>query len=335
MAFRFLRRFKIAPGLTLNLSKSGVSFSMGVKGAKYTVGSRGQHISLGIPGSGLFFTRKIARKSATTPPNIPSSTVVPPSTISPDFLVGNGQSTEEQAILGAWQELLHHNEDKALAYLLNALNLADGAFAAGILFLRKGNYDEAERVLKLALNNSADLNKSFLKLGITARMSLQITDDITAVVGSDRRGVLLALGEIFQHQQRWGEAITCLESLQKIEPGDPIVILSLVELILEAQPGDNGANKKVLSLTEGVDNISEVHTAILYYKAISLHNLGLCDAALDVLGEALRLKKGRPADLLKAIRYRRALVYGELGQAKRMQNELKKLYAEDPDYEDV
>jgi hypothetical protein len=33
MAFRFYRRLKIAPGLSVNLSRSGPSLSVGVRGA--------------------------------------------------------------------------------------------------------------------------------------------------------------------------------------------------------------------------------------------------------------------------------------------------------------
>ena len=41
MGFRFWRRMKILPGVTLNISKSGASLSFGVRGAKYTVGPKG------------------------------------------------------------------------------------------------------------------------------------------------------------------------------------------------------------------------------------------------------------------------------------------------------
>jgi hypothetical protein len=95
MAFRFLRRFKIAPGLTLNLSKSGVSFSMGVKGAKYTVGPQGKHVSIGIPGSGLFYTKKIPSTTFSTQHEVPASAENQPFVISPDFIVGNERSLEE------------------------------------------------------------------------------------------------------------------------------------------------------------------------------------------------------------------------------------------------
>ncbi len=56
MSFRFWRRVKIAPGVTLNLSKSGGSLSFGPRGAKFTVGSRGKRATMGIPGTGLFYT---------------------------------------------------------------------------------------------------------------------------------------------------------------------------------------------------------------------------------------------------------------------------------------
>jgi len=59
MSFRFWRRSKIAPGVTLNLSKSGGSFSFGPRGAKFTVGSRGKRATVGIPGTGLFYTKTL------------------------------------------------------------------------------------------------------------------------------------------------------------------------------------------------------------------------------------------------------------------------------------
>jgi len=53
----FRRRIKILPGVTLNLSKSGVSTSVGRRGAKVTLGgSHGPRATVGIPGTGLSYT---------------------------------------------------------------------------------------------------------------------------------------------------------------------------------------------------------------------------------------------------------------------------------------
>jgi hypothetical protein len=56
MGLRLRRTIKVFPGLTLNLSKSGVSASVGVRGAKVTVGKTGIRKTVGIPGTGLSYT---------------------------------------------------------------------------------------------------------------------------------------------------------------------------------------------------------------------------------------------------------------------------------------
>ncbi len=52
---------------------------------------------------------------------------------------------------------------------------------------------------------------------------------------------------------------------------------------------------------------------------------------MDVLKKSCRQYE----ELLRALRYERALVDEELGQRQRARSELEKLYAEAPDYEDV
>ncbi|MFL5643120.1 MAG: DUF4236 domain-containing protein, partial [Chloroflexota bacterium] len=39
-SFRLFRRIRIAPGVTINVSKSGLSTSLGPRGAKVTLGRR-------------------------------------------------------------------------------------------------------------------------------------------------------------------------------------------------------------------------------------------------------------------------------------------------------
>ncbi|ANC81004.1 MULTISPECIES: DUF4236 domain-containing protein [Pseudomonas] len=53
MAIRFRKSFKIAPGLRLNVSKTGVSASIGRKGAMVNVSKRGTRVTAGLPGTGL------------------------------------------------------------------------------------------------------------------------------------------------------------------------------------------------------------------------------------------------------------------------------------------
>lgn len=58
MGFRFYRRVHICPGLSVNLSRSGPSLSVGVRGAHVTMGRRGVTRTVGLPGTGLFYTSR-------------------------------------------------------------------------------------------------------------------------------------------------------------------------------------------------------------------------------------------------------------------------------------
>jgi hypothetical protein len=55
MALRFQKRIRIFPGLWLNLSKTGISFSVGGNGATMNVGTRSRTFTVGIPGTGLSY----------------------------------------------------------------------------------------------------------------------------------------------------------------------------------------------------------------------------------------------------------------------------------------
>jgi hypothetical protein len=53
--FRFRKTFSILPGVRINLSKTGVSGSLGGHGATLNIGKRGENVTLGAPGTGLSY----------------------------------------------------------------------------------------------------------------------------------------------------------------------------------------------------------------------------------------------------------------------------------------
>ncbi len=362
MGFRFFKRMSILPGVTLNLSKSGGSVSVGPRGAKFTVGPQGSRISLGIPGSGLFYTTNFslgklgklfgqssesseAAEAAAAP--IPAPAEPPPlaqrpkpvvreqDRLTPSFFEKLFTPSDQKALADGCQALASGDEDAAFEHLQKAIHLADGAFLAGFLALKKGRLDEATQYLTAAASQEQDLGRYLSHYGIAATMSLAITEKVSAHVGPDIRGVLLALAEAYQARDRRPDAVACLERLRQLEPDDVVVKLSLAELLMEAKGGDREIYQKVVQLAQGVENESPVHTALLLYKAKALHGLNFLDAALETLSNALKRKKDRSDDVLRALRYERALVYEGQGQDRRARAELEKLYAEAPDYEDV
>lgn len=77
MGFRFQKRIKLMPGVTLNLSKSGASTSIGTKGARYTVGNGKRRATIGLPGTGISYTQVQSTRPSKQPPAPPTEQTQP------------------------------------------------------------------------------------------------------------------------------------------------------------------------------------------------------------------------------------------------------------------
>ena len=62
MPLRFQRRINVSPGISLNLNKQSVSASFGRRDGHLTVGPKGRRISVGLPGTGLYYINYQKRK---------------------------------------------------------------------------------------------------------------------------------------------------------------------------------------------------------------------------------------------------------------------------------
>ncbi|MBN8453180.1 DUF4236 domain-containing protein [Accumulibacter sp.] len=75
MAIRFRRRIKLAPGLHLNVSGSGLSLSAGPRGASMTFGGRrGTYMNAGIPGTGFSARQRVGSAAQSLSSNSSPST---------------------------------------------------------------------------------------------------------------------------------------------------------------------------------------------------------------------------------------------------------------------
>jgi hypothetical protein len=62
MGWRFQRRIRIAPGVTANLSKSGVGSSLGRNGSRIGVNAKHKkYFSIELPGTGLSYRTILGR----------------------------------------------------------------------------------------------------------------------------------------------------------------------------------------------------------------------------------------------------------------------------------
>jgi tetratricopeptide (TPR) repeat protein len=355
MSYRFFRRVRIAPGLTVNLSKSGPSLSVGGRGGHVTFGgARGRRTTVGLPGTGLYWTtvqgRSRGRGSAIQSGAIRRQPVLaaPPGSLP---LIGEsplaGQKltlsffrrlvtpADEQAFVDGCRALVEGDHVAALVHLRAATHLADGAFMAGCLALQAGSFDEAVTDLEAAVGASDKLGQAADRYGIAATLVLHITNEMSASLEPSLEGALLALVEAYQRLGRTADTLAALRRLQTLAPDDPVVRLSLAELLVHRDPAERAALEEAAQLGENVPNDSAIHAALRLYRATAMRELGLPDAATTLLSETLRRTADRPDELLHALRYERALGYEAAGQPRRARADLERLYAEAPDYEDV
>lgn len=366
MGIRFRKSIKIAPGLRINLSKSGPSLSVGRPGATFNIGPKGTRTTVGAPGTGISYTTqkswgtvtgaKPQHQSVGRPPSPQRITQSPsvsfPATAPPagpaglpavpaaqrlelSFFQRMSTPDDEEALVDGCKELALGDPRQAYARLMQAVHLPDGAYLAGILALRDGQYADAVNYLSFALEQKAELGRRLAKYGIAATVLLPVTEEISAMVAPNTDGVMLALSEAYQHAGQMQPAAEMLRQLLATHPGNLVLRISLSEMLLDGAPEDRAVCEEVQGLSDGVENDSDYHALLLYYRARAMRGLGLKDAARDVLTTALKKTKDRSQDVLLALRYERALVYADLGQEKESRADLEKIYASDPGYEDV
>lgn len=74
MAWQYRKRVKVAPGVYMNITKNGISTSIGVRGSSVTFGKKGTYLNTGIPGTGFYNRQKIGT------PSTPKTNYTQPST---------------------------------------------------------------------------------------------------------------------------------------------------------------------------------------------------------------------------------------------------------------
>lgn len=61
MGLRFRKSFKLAPGVRLNVSSGGMSWSLGPRGASVSIGKRGTYFNASLPGTGISSRTRLDR----------------------------------------------------------------------------------------------------------------------------------------------------------------------------------------------------------------------------------------------------------------------------------
>lgn len=175
MGFRFFKRFQLAPGVTLNVSKGGASLSVGPRGAKVTIGTSGAQLTLGVPGTGLYWTKKLG------------------------------------SVFGDDEPASRKNAAQKAVDTTSARPAAETAWADGLDALSAERLPEAVEQLGRAWEGRASLRGGRAKLSVT----VALTPELSLALVPDRRGAGLAYAESLQASGRRDEAAEILRALKE------------------------------------------------------------------------------------------------------------------------
>ena len=143
-------------------------------------------------------------------------------------------------------------------------------------------------------------------------------------------GAALLLAEVYQLDGRLDEAIGLVQQLETVAPDDPVIRLSLCDLLV-ADEDYEGA----LETSAGALNDGDIGVETLHLRGAALFGQGEPGAAAEAFTAALAKRADRDPELLMAVRYDRALAYLAAGQTSKARTDLEKIVAADPGYLDV
>lgn len=327
MGFRMRKSFRVAKGVRVNLSKSGIGVSAGVKGARYSVHSSGRRTtSVGIPGTGLGYVsskgggrRSSGSRSAASQP----IAMVPPRPAKPGLFAPKGEKELYKAIksgmdIAAIDQVAqlypsHRNQAFALAAIKRLENDQEPDVAIEQLQEVFGSgYDPA----------SDDFSQKYLSF---ISLSVGIPNHPVASLPFSKALLAISLSGTLLKQDRQQEALELGQYLRD----------SIAGQILLAELYDScGLSDKVLESTDNLDNTDDASMLLIILRGKALAKQGYTDAALEAFKEALRFRS-RPDELKKFAWRERAKAYLAAGKPSQAKKDLERIMAEDSSYPEL
>lgn len=310
MGFRFRKSFKIAPGVRLNLSKSGIGMSAGVRGARIGMNSRGTYTSVGIPGTGISAMEYHGTKSRG-----PRTAAIAEAPVSPHILnrkIKTKTGTGLGWIIGISIASFFIHPAVAVFVLVvgtiwyfvsikkqpsfkpkKALAAAEAAYNAKQYEKAVAGYEEAYAFFKDDKGIAVRLAFSYSKLGQMDKVAKYFADYLS--VYPQDVDVQQALAEAYSNTGREDEALQILQSLDPEQTKDTPTLLMMGSI---------------------------------------LEKKGLNDAAIEVLKRAPLTKRPLTLDLVEVI-YALGLLYEKTGDKRKAKSSFERVYAYDAFFKEV
>jgi hypothetical protein len=245
MGLRFRRSVRIAPGVKVNLTKTGLGLTVGPRGSHYSVHSSGRRTrTVGLPGTGLYY-QSVSRAGGSAPTRqrvggqaaqsspVDVASVVP----KPGFFA----SGTEKAYHAGGVAYLEGNLGASAASFEQALagdpSITSAHLFAGIAAIGLEDSNRAIGHLEAVVRGSRGLPDAYqAKYLGNDRLAMSLRVKIAAAIAADppfsELGAALALVELYQTAGRLSEPIGLLQQIHEALP-DPLIRLSLCDLVFE------------------------------------------------------------------------------------------------------
>jgi tetratricopeptide (TPR) repeat protein len=326
MGLRFGKSIRLGKHVRLNISRSGIGFSVGVRGFRISTGPRGTRATASLPGTGLSYVKQLSSpKRSTGASAAPRQEAEVPEQTSPGLLAPR----HEKAFYSALTALEADDREGALQHFLAA---ADTEPSAAIMAATLLEHEDPRipQLLEPVVTSDHDFPTALMQKYLSDdQTEIDITRFTSATVPIDGMAAVLLLAESYQAQGRLYDAMGVLEEVEDLS-GDPAVTLSLCELYATTGQWDG-----VIDRAQQIPVVDDVTFEIALIYGIAMHQKDLNEAAIKVFTEALRKKRGRPAAVVQEMMYARALAYEIVGKQAQAKKEFEKIYAENPSFRDV
>jgi tetratricopeptide (TPR) repeat protein len=198
------------------------------------------------------------------------------------------------------------------------------AFLAAGQYAQGGDLDRARQLLAYAHGANGHptglSGSAFVRNYISAStLSIQVAAGVTAEVPLSDEAVSLVYAEVLQDLGELGEATAVVEAMVPTS----VAAVSLADLYAAGERAE-----EVVDLTNNLRNEDDATALLLAFRGQALRRLGLLDASIEALKEALRVRS-RPVEIRHFALSERAETYAAKNRLAQARKDLERILAED------
>ncbi|HEV2412496.1 MAG TPA: DUF4236 domain-containing protein [Candidatus Saccharimonadales bacterium] len=240
MSLRYRRSIRLAKGVKLNLTKTGVGMTVGGKGAHYSVHSSGRRTaSVGMPGTGLYYQKRTSSKSR--------DAVTPRTTTAPQPSVHATPAQQKQAnAIGSTDDALKVTSDSYALFRTQLTTLLEWRK------VKRAEVTEAKSQLKTLTAHYNRRRAMVLKrFYVDAEAAMNQQAEVVASLEQElnEKSMSLSFANSPQFASTWTDCVTTFNELMGSERVWDITYSTAVNKFKDRSVANNSFNRTLIQET--------------------------------------------------------------------------------------